>query len=105
MCRPNSALGGADVSRFELPFPAGDHHGCQAIAGHVHGCARHVHDCVDADPVEAVRTKQSRGRFDDPLAVFRRFLPTDRGLRMSALVVHEVAGLTYYWLKGWYKSR
>jgi uncharacterized SAM-binding protein YcdF (DUF218 family) len=35
----------------------------------------------------------------------RRFLPTDRGLRMSALVVHEVAGLTYYWLKGWYKSR
>jgi uncharacterized SAM-binding protein YcdF (DUF218 family) len=34
-----------------------------------------------------------------------RFLPSDLGLRTSALVVHELAGLTYYWLKGSYKSR
>lgn len=32
-------------------------------------------------------------------------LPTEAGLRTSALVVHELAGLTYYWLKGWYQSR
>jgi hypothetical protein len=34
-----------------------------------------------------------------------RFLPTETGLRTSALVVHELAGLTYYWLKGAYKGR
>jgi len=33
-----------------------------------------------------------------------RFLPTETGLRTSALVVHELAGLTYYWLKGAYKA-
>ena len=31
------------------------------------------------------------------------FLPSDLGLRRSALVVHELAGITYYWLKGWYR--
>ena len=34
-----------------------------------------------------------------------RLLPTETGLKTSALVVHELAGLTYYWLKGSYKSR
>jgi uncharacterized SAM-binding protein YcdF (DUF218 family) len=34
-----------------------------------------------------------------------RFLPTETGLRTGALVVHELAGLTYYWMKGSYKSR
>jgi uncharacterized SAM-binding protein YcdF (DUF218 family) len=34
-----------------------------------------------------------------------RFLPTEVGLRTSALVVHELGGLAYYWLKGSYKSR
>jgi uncharacterized SAM-binding protein YcdF (DUF218 family) len=31
------------------------------------------------------------------------FVPTEAGLRLSALAVHELAGLTYYRLKGWYK--
>jgi uncharacterized SAM-binding protein YcdF (DUF218 family) len=31
------------------------------------------------------------------------FLPTETGLRLSALAVHELAGLAYYRLKGWYK--
>jgi uncharacterized SAM-binding protein YcdF (DUF218 family) len=30
-------------------------------------------------------------------------LPSDGGLRLTALVVHELAGLTYYRLKGWYR--
>jgi uncharacterized SAM-binding protein YcdF (DUF218 family) len=31
--------------------------------------------------------------------------PTETGLRTSSLVTHELAGLTYYWLRGWYKGR
>jgi uncharacterized SAM-binding protein YcdF (DUF218 family) len=34
---------------------------------------------------------------------FLNFLPSDVGLRKSALVVHELAGITYYWMKGWYR--
>jgi uncharacterized SAM-binding protein YcdF (DUF218 family) len=30
-------------------------------------------------------------------------LPTETGLRLSALAVHELAGLVFYKLKGWYK--
>jgi uncharacterized SAM-binding protein YcdF (DUF218 family) len=33
------------------------------------------------------------------------FLPTHEGLRTSALAVHELVGISYYWLRGWYKSR
>jgi uncharacterized SAM-binding protein YcdF (DUF218 family) len=32
------------------------------------------------------------------------FLPTQEGLRTTALVVHELAGLTFYRMRGWYKS-
>lgn len=32
-----------------------------------------------------------------------RILPTEAGLRLSALVVHEIAGLVYYRARGWYK--
>jgi uncharacterized SAM-binding protein YcdF (DUF218 family) len=31
--------------------------------------------------------------------------PTETGLRTSALAAHELVGLTYYRLRGWYKSR
>jgi uncharacterized SAM-binding protein YcdF (DUF218 family) len=31
------------------------------------------------------------------------FLPTEAGLRLTALSVHELAGLAYYWLRGWYR--
>jgi uncharacterized SAM-binding protein YcdF (DUF218 family) len=31
------------------------------------------------------------------------FVPSDVGLRRTALVVHELGGIAYYWLKGWYK--
>ena len=30
-------------------------------------------------------------------------LPTETGLRLSGIVVHEIAGLVYYWARGWYK--
>jgi hypothetical protein len=30
-------------------------------------------------------------------------LPSDTGLRTSALAVHEIVGITYYWLRGLYK--
>jgi uncharacterized SAM-binding protein YcdF (DUF218 family) len=30
-------------------------------------------------------------------------LPSDTGLRTSALVVHEIAGIAYYWLRGQYQ--
>lgn len=30
-------------------------------------------------------------------------LPTETGLRQSALVVHEIAGLVYYRIRGWHK--
>jgi len=33
------------------------------------------------------------------------FLPTNEGLRTSAIAVHELVGMSYYWLKGWYKIR
>jgi uncharacterized SAM-binding protein YcdF (DUF218 family) len=32
-------------------------------------------------------------------------VPSETGLRTSALAVHELVGVTYYWLRGWYKSR
>ena len=32
-----------------------------------------------------------------------RHLPTDTGLRLSALVAHELMGTAYYWLRGWYR--
>jgi uncharacterized SAM-binding protein YcdF (DUF218 family) len=44
-------------------------------------------------------------RQPDYLSPAFRFVPTETGLKTSALVVHELAGLTYYWLKGTYKSR
>jgi uncharacterized SAM-binding protein YcdF (DUF218 family) len=44
-------------------------------------------------------------RQPDYLSPAFRFLPTETGLKTGALVVHELAGLTYYWLKGSYKSR
>jgi uncharacterized SAM-binding protein YcdF (DUF218 family) len=32
-----------------------------------------------------------------------RWLPTERGLRFSLEVVHELVGLPYYWLRGWWR--
>jgi uncharacterized SAM-binding protein YcdF (DUF218 family) len=31
-------------------------------------------------------------------------VPSETGLLTSALAVHELVGVTYYWLRGWYKS-
>jgi uncharacterized SAM-binding protein YcdF (DUF218 family) len=30
------------------------------------------------------------------------FLPSDKALRLSALVAHELVGTLYYWTRGWY---
>ena len=32
-------------------------------------------------------------------------MPSETGLRTAALVVHELVGISYYWLRGWYRSR
>jgi uncharacterized SAM-binding protein YcdF (DUF218 family) len=52
---------------------------------------------VGIDAIPAV----ARGREYSDFTVY--FLPTDTGLRMSALAAHELAGLAYYRLKGWYR--
>lgn len=33
-----------------------------------------------------------------------RWLPTGRGLRFSAEIAHELVGLPYYWLRGWWRA-
>ena len=50
---------------------------------------------VQTVPAVARQVEYSISAFD--------FLPSDLGLRRSALVVHEVLGISYYWLKGWYE--
>lgn len=50
--------------------------------------------------VEVIPAIAQEREYSDPDL---NFLPTETGLRLSALTVHELAGLTYYWLKGWYK--
>jgi uncharacterized SAM-binding protein YcdF (DUF218 family) len=32
-----------------------------------------------------------------------RWLPTERGLRFSSELAHEIVGLPYYWLRGWWR--
>jgi uncharacterized SAM-binding protein YcdF (DUF218 family) len=32
-----------------------------------------------------------------------RYLPSAQGLELSARIAHEVVGLAYYWLRGWWK--
>jgi uncharacterized SAM-binding protein YcdF (DUF218 family) len=43
-------------------------------------------------------------RQPDYVGVTDYFLPSQEGLRTTALVVHELAGLTFYRIRGWYKS-
>jgi uncharacterized SAM-binding protein YcdF (DUF218 family) len=34
-----------------------------------------------------------------------RYLPSGRGLKLSSQLAHEVVGLPYYWLRGWWRPR
>jgi len=52
---------------------------------------------VGIEPIPAIAHER---QYDD---VTLAFMPSDLGLRQSSLDVHEIAGLVYYRLKGWYK--
>jgi uncharacterized SAM-binding protein YcdF (DUF218 family) len=66
--------------------------------------AIHMRRAVGMFRAVGVETIPAIARQPDYVEPLRRYLPSDQGLRTSGLVVHELAGLTYYWLKGWYKS-
>jgi uncharacterized SAM-binding protein YcdF (DUF218 family) len=51
---------------------------------------------VGIDVIPAIARPYEFSRWMDTL------LPSDTGLRTSALAVHEILGITYYWLRGWY---
>lgn len=51
---------------------------------------------IDAVPAKA------RGRFD-AMPWYRWIMPTNEGLAEAELVAHEVLGIPYYWLRGWYR--
>src|SRR5262245_35491796 len=54
---------------------------------------------VGVNPVPAIAPDP---RFRDTWAVW--LVPRNQGLRFSSEVVHELAGLPYYWLRGWWHS-
>ncbi len=51
--------------------------------------------------IEAIPAK-ARGLFD-AMPWFRWIVPSHEGLAEGELVMHEVLGIAYYWMRGWYR--
>lgn len=51
--------------------------------------------------IEAIPARV-RGLFDT-MPWYRWIVPTSEGLAEAELLVHELLGIPYYWLRGWYK--
>ncbi len=53
---------------------------------------------VGVDPIPAVAQNYFRNEPE-----YRWWVPTDDGLEATGWLTHEVLGIAYYWLRGWYR--
>lgn len=63
---------------------------------------RRAEGMFKAAGVEVIPAVARQREFSGPSV---SLLPSETGLRTSALAVHELVGVTYYWLRGWYRRR